>query len=395
MGSRRFAFGAALAVVGLAVLLALQPQIVVLAGEGFPDPEWPVPGAFVPIAGDDRPLGRETAPIPDAALDRFAASGGKALVVVRDGRLVAEHYAEGYSSDTRLNSYSLVKTLVGALTVRAVADGEFALDTPISTLLPPAMNWVDASSTWSLADVTVEDVLAMRGALVAAPEPAKAASGARDKTLDDAAFSPFGTLAKLHAYGPDALVRRMRVRANGRGAFRYQSAYTALLGLMLERAYGRSLPDLLSELIWKPAGAARADWRRYPRDQRATAYCCLYARPVDWARVGAFLLANGTPDEPFLPRAPWSEFILPDLGPARREGVYGWHIRHDVLDREGEPLSGPFAYAMGHDGQIMYLLPDHDAVVVRFGATPQLLHSTLYELAPLLLRGPVDRAARR
>jgi hypothetical protein len=57
-----------------------------------------------------------------------------------------------------------------------------------------------------------------------------------------------------------------------------------------------------------------------------------------------------------------------------------------LLPREpGEVIrqAGPFAYMMGHGGQIAYLLPGQDAIVVRFGAQAQLLHSTLYEvLAP-------------
>lgn len=56
------------------------------------------------------------------------------------------------------------------------------------------------------------------------------------------------------------------------------------------------------------------------------------------------------------------------------------HIRHDLLDRAGENIQGPFAYFFGHQGQIVYFLPDKGIVAVRFGAQPQLLHSTLYEL---------------
>jgi len=92
---------------------------------------------------------------------------------------------------------------------------------------------------------------------------------------------------------------------------------------------------------------------------------------------------NGTPENPFLPGELWQDFILPNLSVSqRRESTYGWHLRHDVLDRNGEALSGPFAYFMGRGGQMLYLHPDSDMVVVRFGERQQLLHSTLYELAP-------------
>ena len=49
-----------------------------------------------------------------------------------------------------------------------------------------------------------------------------------------------------------------------------------------------------------------------------------------------------------------------------------------MLDRPGEPLQGPFAYFFGSRGQTVYLMPERDLVVVRFGGKIQLLHSTLY-----------------
>lgn len=287
----------------------------------------------------------------------------------RGGALHAEIYGDGIARETRLNSYSLVKSLVGALVLRAVADGRIkSLETPLRQILG-----ADAP------DVTVGDVLTMSSGLVMAPEPPKT----EDTSADDHSFSPFGPLARIHAYGIEKMMPEMRVDRNMVGRFHYQSANTALLGLALERVYDQPLPELLSSLIWKPAGAADAYWRRYPAGRGVSAYCCLYARPLDWIRVGRFLLDNGIQGNPFLPQALWNEFLLPNLdAQVRRQGSYGDQLRHDVLDRPGEPAQGPFAYFMGLDGQMVYLLPKQDAVVVRFGERMQLLHSTLYELFP-------------
>lgn len=72
----------------------------------------------------------------------------------------------------------------------------------------------------------------------------------------------------------------------------------------------------------------------------------------------------------------------PQRGPAGacpvRDGTYGPHVYHNVLDRAGERLQGRFTYMMGNGGQVVYLMPDADLVVVRFGGRVQLLHSTLY-----------------
>ena len=353
-----------------AALVFRAPQVLVLAREGFPGAVWPASGAFAVVEGA-RPADPPPGAAPPApALDRITKSAGRALLVDRGGTLTVEAYGEGLGRDTRLNSYSLVKSLIGALALRAVADGRIAgLDVPLRDLLGP-----------EAPPVTLGEALTMTSGLAMAPDPPKTAN----RPLDDAGFSPFGPLARLHAYGIEKVMPGLRVDEAARGTFRYQSANTALLGLALERAYGRPLPDLLSGLIWRPAGAADARWRRVPGGEGVSAYCCLYARPLDWLRVGRFLLGNGTPDVPFLPDPLWREFALPDLDPkVRREGVYGAHIRHDMLDRPGEAIAGPFAYLMGHGGQMVYLLPDENAVVVRFGERPQLLHSTLYELFAL------------
>lgn len=371
---RRLLRGTGLALAALLALasgaLALRPQLLVLAAEGFPKATWPAPGHFAAVEGADRPDDPAPGPPPPhAALDRLAASGGRALLLERGGVLLAEAYGEGLGRGDLLNSYSLVKSLVGALTLRAVADGRLAgLDARL-----PAILGAEAP------DVSLREMLTMTSGLVLPDEPPKTGT----KPLDDGAFSPLGPLGRLHAWGLDAVLPDLAVDAGLRGSFHYQSANTALLGRAVEAAYGRPLPELMSELIWAPAGAADARWRTFPGSDEVSAYCCLYARPLDWLRVGRFLLDNGTPEEPFLPPDLWRAFVLPDLAPeARRAGAYGLHLRHDVLDREGEALRGPFAYLMGQGGQVVYLVPGADLVAVRFGERPQLLHSTLYELLP-------------
>ena len=360
-----------LGVFALAVVVnGFAPQLPALLREGFPAPVWPPNGQTVLVSGVDDG-GSETArPPPPAALDRFSESKGRALLVADSSGVIAEHYAPGLDRDTRLNSYSLVKTLISALVLRAMADGRIdSLDDRLPRYLGP-----------QAPDVSLRAVLSMTAGLSLPGEPPKTDVS---KPMDDAAFSPFSPVGRLHALGIEHLLPRLQVDPNLAGDFHYQSANTAVLGLMLERVYGQPLPVILSRLIWSPAGAQDAYWRSNPETGRASAYCCLYARPLDWVRVGRFLLENGRPGAPFLPQDLWSQLVMPDVPPdARREGHYGLHIRHDVLDRAGEALQGPFAYLMGHGGQVVYLLPRQDLVVVRFGGEPQLLHSTLYELFP-------------
>ncbi|KHQ53441.1 hypothetical protein [Mameliella alba] len=238
------AAGTVLALAGGGLML-FAPQVPALWQEGFPPLVWTGEGTFAVVNGPGAPLPKGV-PLPAPAAQPFADGESRALLVMRDGQLVHEVYGPGIGPETRLNSYSLVKSLVGAL-----------------VLLAPA------------------------------------------------------------------------------------------------------------------------EWCENPNSGRVSAYCCLCATPRDWAKVAHYLLQNGTGAHPFLPDTLWRDWILPDLAPAvRHAGAYGGHLRHDVLDRPDEALQGPFSYMAGHGGQVVYLLPARDTVVVRFGARPQLLHTTLYELFP-------------
>jgi CubicO group peptidase (beta-lactamase class C family) len=188
-------------------------------------------------------------------------------------------------------------------------------------------------------------------------------------------------MAELHVGGPEAIAARLVSHPEARGELSYQNINTALLGALLERLHGRPLEDILDDAIWQPAGAGEAFWRRYPATGAIAPYCCLYARAADWARVGRFLLSNGSAGAPFLPEELWREMLGEDIGAdARRAGSYRHHFRHDILDRSGEPLQGPFSYMLGRGGQMVVLVPGRDLVIVRFGARHQKIHSTLYEV---------------
>jgi len=365
------------AAAGAAALMLWAPYLPRLAYEGFPAPTWPAPGRFADVAGNANgpPL---ALPTRTAALDPklsalFDGSGAKALLAYEGGALGIEHYAEGITADTRFNSYSLVKSLVGTLVLKAVAEGRLAsLDQPVGATLPGV-------GDKAFRAVTLRAFLQMRSGVLFEAGAAKSLSGGTAKDLEAAFANPFGPLARLHMQGLDAVKHRLFRTSDPAPKFSYQNVNTAVLGAVLEKIYGRPLQDILAEKIWTPAGAAPAKWRKYNSGAAVSAYCCLYARARDWVKVARFIAANGDAGAPLLPVADWRTLLGRDLDAARlRKGVYGLHMRHDLLDRPGEPLQGGFTYFVGNGGQIVYLMPDKDLVVVRFGDTMQLLHSTLY-----------------
>ncbi len=120
-------------------------------------------GAGADIAG---PAVVEPASEPlRAALDRVFAEpaggpvrGTKAVVVVHDGRVVAERYAPGYGLDTPMLSWSMNKSVVNALVGILVRQGRLAVGAPA-----PVPAWRDPSDPRHA--ITVEQLMRMTSGL--------------------------------------------------------------------------------------------------------------------------------------------------------------------------------------------------------------------------------------
>lgn len=335
---------------------------------GYPPVMWPASGDYEVVPGAPVPIPRhpDFQKLDQRGVELFEGAESRALLAMHEGRLVLERYAERVSHGTRLNSYSLVKSLVGALVLKAQAEGRIeSLDDPVGTYLP-------GFGSKAFQARPIRSFLEMRSGLDFERDGA-------DKPDRVISYNPFGALARLHVGGVAVIEEELEINRLKADRFSYQNVNTAILGALLSKVYGRPLPGLLAEKVWQPAGARDAHWLQHAEAGEVTAYCCLYASPRDWVLVGRFLMRNGKPGTPFLPEDVWRQFFGLHHHPTDLvEGVYGLHVRHNILDREGEDLQGTFTYMMGQGGQIVYMMPDKDLVVVRFGEKHSLLHSTLY-----------------
>ena len=353
------------------------PYLPRLLLEGAPSPVWPAPGYFADIPGRQQP---EPLPVrhglpdkPDPKLlSLFRQADGKAMVAYHHGAIVLEYFADGFNSKSRFNSFSMVKSLIGALLLKAVDEQRLpGLDIPIGEILTGVHP--------SLEVIPIRDFTDMRSGVTFEPGGILTASGMRAKNMESFPANPFGPLARLHFMGPETVIRQLRVKQAQSHMFSYQNINTVLMGKVIEKIYSAPLEHLLLEKIWRPAGAGKAYWRKYSRKGAVNAYCCLYATAYDWVKVALFLARNGSENKAFFSMDSWREFFGDKLSTGQlQHGDYHDQTRHDILDRPGESLQGRFTYFMGHGGQTTYIMPDKDLIVVRFGGKQQLLHSTLY-----------------
>lgn len=374
-GAQLTALAAALLVVGL---VSFHPWAVTALREGFPSDTWPAAGHFTTRGPADEavalPANRLEA--TDPFRQEFARSEASAVVMMEGGEIVYSDFEPGLDADTLFNSYSMAKSLVGVLALVALSDGTIpGLDTTVGQLWPEA-------ETTAVGPVTVRELLDMRSGLAFEKDPGQVGgAGASGKSEQAFNYGPFSDMARLHVEGLDRVVGDVQLVAADRGRYSYQNLNTAVLARVVEEVRGRPIDELVYDTLAEPAGAGGFRWRQYSESGAVSPYCCLYATAQWWARVGSFVLHNGgaTP----LLSAEWHRYLLGDdlTVEQRRDGEYRSQLHYDVLDREGEALQGPFVYFSGLGGQITYLVPGADLVVVRFGHQLQLLHSTLYAIA--------------
>lgn len=279
----------------------------------------------------------------------------RAVVVVHDGRIVAERYAPPFDAATPQLGWSMTKTVTAALTGMLVADGTLETDAPA-----PVPEWQAAGDPRRA--ITLEHLLHMSSGL---------------------AFSEIYTPGSasdviLMLYGPGA--RDMgaftadKPLAHPPGQhFSYASGTTNLIA-RIQRQTFEDLQDYFAfprKRLFAPLGMASAV---IEPDVSGTfvGSSYMYATPRDWARFGLLYLQDGVWDgERILPEG-WVDYSLTPA-PAAERGQYGVQIWLNAGAGEQPPpnpaLPAETFYLSGFEGQNVVVVPSERLVVVRLGLT--------------------------
>ena len=211
----------------------------------------------------------------DAYIERQRLAG---LIVIHDGKVRLERYGLGFGAAGRWTSFSVAKSFTSTLVGAAIQDGH------ISSLSDPVTRYIPALAGSGYDGVTVAQLLAM-------------SSGVRwnedytDPSSDVARFlgqQPEGDVDAVTAY-----MRRLP-RAHAPGSqWNYNTGETNLIGVLVERAVGKSLSEYMTEKVWQPFGMeADATWV-LNASGREVSGCCMQMRLRDYGRFGMFVLGGG------------------------------------------------------------------------------------------------------
>ncbi|HTE34200.1 MAG TPA: serine hydrolase, partial [Chryseolinea sp.] len=135
-----------------------------------------------------------------------------------------------------------------------------------------------------------------------------------------------------------------------------------LLGLILERALkGKTVSQYLQDRVWRPMGMEyTASWSiDKEKAGLEKTFCCLSARAIDFAKIGRLYLNNGNWNGVQIVSKKW---VTASTTIDTTNGSAWNYQRHWWLPTK----SGDFM-AEGHLGQFVYVNPNKNLIIVRFG----------------------------
>ncbi len=315
---------------------------------------WPL-GDLLP---DSFPRGIDTANLRNAIRFAFEENDAgkpirtRAVVVLYDGQLVGEQYAPGFDQNSLLYSWSMAKSIWGALTGIMVRDGRIDISMPAAV-----PEWRSASD--GREKITVENLLTHTTGLNVEEDYTKA-STATNMLYREPDMGEYAATQPLK-YPPGSV-------------FYYCSANSNILSRLIRQNLGDNVYHAFpaTKLFHKVGMFSAILEPDASGTYVASSYMLATAR--DYARFGLLYLNNGKWNgEQLLPENWIKKSLTPT--PVAELGEYGYHMRlnagnpNDTSKRMFPFLPRNMFYAYGYEGEYIIGIPSKKLVIVRLGQT--------------------------
>ncbi|CAF0729154.1 unnamed protein product [Didymodactylos carnosus] len=276
----------------------------------------------------------------------------RAIVVVYDGKLIAEQYAPGFSRISKLLGWSMTKSITSALIGILVKDMKLNIDEPA-----PVPEWNNNNDPRH--SITIKTLLQQTSGLNFKEDYYSKSDAIQMlfETSDMAAFAAShplkdkpGTLCYYTSGNSNILSRIIRhtVGENEYHSFPYRKLFYKLGMHNILMEVDASGTFVGSSYSW---GTAR-----------------------DWARFGLLYLNNGLYNNEQILSEDWIKQTT-TLGGSNQYGEYGFHFwlntgkNNDSSTRRLPNVPADMFFASGFDGQAIFIIPSKKLVVVRLGLT--------------------------
>lgn len=240
--------------------------------------------SYVAPPRDSKALPSTTDTTPDEAkqvLDElFGRNNTKALVVVRDSKIIYERYSFGVGKRNTPLGYSVSKSLTALAVGRAICDEH------ITTIDDPIKKYIPSLSGTSWGEASVKDVLRMSSGAYKTEQRFNGHK-TREQQLSVGSAVADG---KMAADFVDLMKANDEKSFPAGSVYNYSNFDTVALGLLVQAATGMSFSAYFEKSIWHTIGAeSRGAWLVNNNGQAST-YNGFSATPHDWTRIGVMVL---------------------------------------------------------------------------------------------------------
>lgn len=276
----------------------------------------------------------------------------QAFIVIQNDRVTYERYFNGWQRDSMLTSFSVAKSFVSTLVGLAVREGQIgSLEDPITRYLPE-LGRRDARSDL----VTIRHLLQM----------------AAGYDYQESRWLLFNGDDPLTTYHPDQRaisLSNTHIVAPPGQTFRYNKYHPQLLGLILERATGRSVTEWTQSRLWDPLGMEFGG--AWALDSTSSGFekmeAGLNARAIDFAKLGRLFLQQGQWEGQEILSPGWVA-VATGADPRGRAPAFDSNRYYAYMWWGMDRLDGSVDFYAAEDhGQYVYVSPVNQVIIVRLG----------------------------
>jgi hypothetical protein len=279
----------------------------------------------------------------------------RAVLVVYNGRLIAERYAPGFTPGMPLLGWSLSKSVTNALVGILVKKGRLRLDQPA-----PVPEW-QAEGDPRRA-ITLDQLMRMTSGLEF-----------------DEGYSPFGDPAAMLCQSADfaAYAAAKPLAAAPGSRWSYSSGTANIISRIVRQAAETETPNsyhFLRRELFDAIGMTSAVMEADPSGTFVgSSYT--FATPRDWARFGLLFLQDGVWNGKRILPEGWVTYTTTPAAktPKGEYGAMFWlnaGATSDPVTRRWPSAPADAFSAEGFQKQQVIIIPSRKLVLVRFGATP-------------------------
>jgi CubicO group peptidase (beta-lactamase class C family) len=269
-----------------------------------------------------------------------AELGTVAYLIIKNDSIWHEKYYQGYKKDSYSNSFSMAKSIVSATMGKAIQNGYFeSIDDKVSS-------YVNGYSDGLAEKLTIGDLSSMASGL----------------DWNESYTDVFGVTARSYISSElNELIKSRAIVEEPGKSFKYYSASTQLLSMVIEEATQNKISTLVQDWFLEPLGFENNSlWQiDGKKNNTVKAYCCFNSNARDFARFGKLYKYFGK----------WngvqildSSFVAKSIKPRFKKSPeygYGFWL--------GKINENDFFAMRGILGQYVIVVPERNIIVVRLG----------------------------